>query len=141
MFLTPDCGEILNTYAKMFPDYGLLTCFTGRIHPLAKNQLYGGEVCDNDSIRHHIDIAEKVKDDLYTVTDINHEVSGFLMLISKKTWNKVKFTEFAGKPLGVDNMFCWDLLAKEEKIGRMNGLYVWHTYRLKNGITDKAHLR
>lgn len=139
MFLTPDCGEILNTYAEMFPDYGLLTCLTNRIHPLAFKQIYGGQVSEDDSIRNHQRIAQQAKDNLYQVSDITHEVSGFLMLISKKTWNKVKFKE-TGRCLGVDNTFCWNLLENKEKIGVMLGLYVWHSYRLHD-IKDKSHLK
>lgn len=138
MFLTSNCGEILNNYAEMFPDYALLTCWTNRIHPLAKAQLYGGEVCENDSIRYHQQIAEKIQDNLYEVSDITHEISGFLMLISKKTWNQTKFW-VSGRCLGVDNQFSNDLLRAGKKIGRMEGLYVWHSYRL-NDIKDKTHL-
>lgn len=140
MFLTPDCGYILNTYAEMYPDFGLLTCLTNRIHPLAFKQLYGGEVSEDDSILNHQKKAEIMKQNLYKVNRVEHEVSGFLMLISKKTWQKVKFKEENGRCLGVDNTFCWNLLEKGEKIGVMLGMYLFHSYRLKN-IKDKSHLK
>ena len=140
MFLTPNCGEILHNYAEMFPDFGVLTCWTNRIHGMSTHQLYGGKINEDDSIRNHIKVAEDVQNDLYTVTDLGTEISGFLMMFSKQTWNKIKFKE-SGKALGVDNWFAWDLLAAGYKVGRMNGLYVWHTYRLKNGVLDKSHLQ
>jgi GT2 family glycosyltransferase len=139
-FLTPDAIAILNGYAEQNQDAGLMTCYTGRIHPLAKHQLLYGQVTDNADINFHISRAEGQKKFLYKTTEIKKEISGFLMMVSKKTWNENKFTE-NGKCLGVDNDYCWRLLASNKSILRMDGLYVWHTYRLKNGITDKTHLK
>jgi GT2 family glycosyltransferase len=139
MFLTPDCGQILHEYAIQFPAAGILTCYTNRIHPLAKDQLLHGEVSDNVSIDFHTDLAYNIKHNLFHVTKINHEISGFLMMVSKKTWDETKFPEY-GKCLGVDNDFSTRILESGKDILRMNGLYVWHTYRLKNGIKDKTHL-
>jgi len=140
MFLTPDCGQILHTYANKFQDAGLLTCYTNRIHPSATNQLLEGVFNENLSIDYHIALAERQKRNLYCATELKKEVSGFLMMIKKETWNEVKFREGIGC-LGVDNHYCWDLMAKGKSIYRMDGLYVWHSYRIKNGITDKTHLR
>jgi GT2 family glycosyltransferase len=61
------------------------------------------------------------------------------MLVSKKTWNEIKFSE-SGKCLGVDNDFSANVLERGKKIYRMDSLYVFHAYRLKNGIKDKTHL-
>ena len=137
MFLTPDCGVILHEYAKLLPDAGLLTCYTNRIHPKADQQLFAG-VSENYDVSVHSKIAKLVKDNLYQYTELKKEVSGFLMLISKDTWNEVKFRE-DGKCLGVDNEYCWALFDRGKKIYRMDGLYVWHSYRMDN-ITDKSHL-
>lgn len=138
MFLTTDCGVILHEYAKLLPDAGLLTCYTNRIHPKADQQLLHG-VSENFDVKFHADLAYNQKLELFKFTELKREVSGFLMLISKKTWNEVKFDEF-GKCLGVDNDYCWRLFNAGKKIYRMDGLYVWHSYRI-NDITDKSHLR
>lgn len=142
MFLTPDCGQILHEHAKfMDENYNgkvLLTCFANRIHPLAKDQLLTGSLLEETDISYHIHLAEKQREQK-TCTRIEHEISGFLMMISKELWKEIKFTE-SGKCLGVDNDFSLRVLAKGYMIGRMDNLYVWHTYRLKNGIKDKTHL-
>jgi GT2 family glycosyltransferase len=139
MFLTPDCGQILHEYINWNPIVGIFTCFTNRIHPLANNQLLDGVVSDNVSIDYHIERAYNQKRLLFQATEIKHTISGFLMMISKSTWNECKFSE-TGKCLGVDNDFSANIIERGKKIMRMDGLYVFHTYRLKNGIKDKAHL-
>ena len=139
-FLTHDAGTILERYAERNPDAGLLTCFANRIHPLAKDQLLDGVVSENTNFSYHIDLAYNQMKHLFETTVLNHEVSGFLMMISKKTWNQIKFTEDL-KCLGVDNDYCFRLMDAGKSILRMNGLYIWHTYRLRNGITDKTHLK
>lgn len=141
MFLTPDAGKILHDYAEMFPEAGMFTCVTNRIHPLATDQLLGGKVSDDRDVYNHIILAENQREQLYQFTEIGHVISGFLMLVSKKMWNEVaSFPQGIGC-LGVDNYFSAKVLATGRKIYRMNGLYVWHTYRMLNGITDKSHLR
>jgi GT2 family glycosyltransferase len=139
MFLTPDAVKIMHEYVMTYSNTGIFTCYTNRIHPLAKDQLLGGQVSENDSIKHHQAIAKAQS--IYTpeVTNINHVISGFLMLFSKSTWNKIKFRE-DGLCLGVDNAFSKDVLNTGRNILRMEGLYVWHSYRL-NCITDKSHLK
>lgn len=145
MFLTPDCGQILHEWAEFSErerahNYHkvLYTCFTNRIHPLAKDQLLTGVVLEETDILYHVHLAEKQRGKK-TCTRIDHEISGFLMMISKELWNEVKFDE-SRKCLGVDNDFSLRVLAKGYMVGRMDNLYVWHTYRLKNGIKDKSHL-
>jgi GT2 family glycosyltransferase len=140
MFLTPDCGKILYDYAEMFPFVGMFTCLTNRIHPLSPDQLYNGELNEDTDVRTHIRIAEKVKSDLYDTTTLNKAVSGFLMMVKKTTWNDIQFSEDK-KCLGVDNDFCFRLLDNGRSIVRMDGLYIFHTYRLQNGIGNKEHLK
>jgi GT2 family glycosyltransferase len=138
MFLTSDCGMILDEYAKLLPDAGLLTCYTNRIHPKADQQLLG-EVSTDFYVLTHYEIAKQQRNFLYQYTELSREVSGFLMMVNKSTWEDCKFNE-SGKCLGVDNEYCWALFDKGKKIYRMDGLYVWHTYRPYD-ITDKSHLK
>jgi GT2 family glycosyltransferase len=139
MLLTPDCGYILREYVIKYQFAGMFTSFTNRISPLAKDQLLDGEVSENVCIDYHIDRAYHQKHRLFQVTPIAHEISGFLMMISKETWKETKFKE-SGKCLGVDNDYSLRLIEKGKMILRMDGLYVFHAYRLKNGIKDKTHL-
>lgn len=139
-FLTPTSIPLMYDYVRRYPETGIFTCLTNRIHPLAEDQLYLTTPSDNDSVRHWEDIAEAQEEysDL-TFTEINHVISGFLMLISKKTWNQIKFIE-DGQCLGVDNWYSHQILKAGKKILRMDRLVVWHSYRLKD-IKDKSHLR
>ncbi len=139
-FLTPDCGQILHGYAEKYSHAGLMTAYTNRIHEKATDQLLHGQVSDNLLLDYHMELAYHQKRLLFNATPLNHEVSGFLMMISKDTWNQVKFRE-GGKCLGVDNEYCWSLLARNMSIYRMDALYVLHLYRLKSGVTDKTHLK
>lgn len=140
MFLTPDCGKILHEYATLFSTTGMFTCYTNRIHPLAKDQLLKGVIINNTDVQYHLTLADQAKENLYQVTRLDKAVSGFLMMINKSTWNDIKFTEDM-KCLGVDNDYCYRLLDNGRSIVRMDGMYVWHSYRLQNGISNKDHLK
>lgn len=137
--LTPDTIANINHYAHILPDAGLLTCFTNRIHPLATDQLIDGSPSENFDMKYWIGRARNQRSKLFEYTEIKREVSGFVMVISKRTWMKHKFIE-QPSPLGVDNYFCWKILADGLKIYRMDGIIVWHTYRDQN-IHDKSHLK
>lgn len=137
MFLTPDCGRILHDYAVKYPETGIFTCLTNRIHPMAKDQLLNG-VSDFTDILIHTKIAQSQREKLYQVKEIDHPISGFLMMFSKKTWVNHNFPEDR-KCLGVDNVFSDSVLRSGLKICVMEGLYVWHSYRMEN-IKDKSHL-
>lgn len=138
-FLTPDAIAIVHEYTKRFPRAGMLTCWTNRIHPLS-TQLFNGQVNPDPDITKHIRIAQERKKHLYAVTELPGQVSGFLMVIKKSTWLRCNFKEGIGC-LGVDTHY-WRLLKKRGlSILRMEGLYVWHNYRIMTGISDKTHLK
>jgi GT2 family glycosyltransferase len=138
LFLTPNSIRIMYDYIAKYPD-AMFTCLTNRIHPLAVDQLYFDKPSDNDSIRFWQNIAESQEINCKEeVTEINHEISGFLMLVSKRMWNEIKFLD-SGKCLGVDNDFSSRVLARGKKILRMNKIVVWHSYRLDD-IKNKKHL-
>lgn len=141
LFLTPDAGNILHGYASLFanPSQQVLTCYTNRIHPLAKDQLLGGVVNEDDSIKNHIKIAEEQKQLLYELSMTNSGISGFLMLMHKSLWKEIPFNE-DNKCLGIDTDFVKRVRSAGKDILRMDGLYVWHTYRLIQGINNKNHL-
>jgi GT2 family glycosyltransferase len=97
-------------------------------------------VSDNTDMRYHVQLAEKQKQFLYTTRIILRDISGMLMMISKRTWLEHKFSEDK-KCLGVDTEYGRRVRESGKYIVRMNGLYLWHTYRLIHGITHKEHLR
>jgi hypothetical protein len=139
MFLTPDFGDIIFNYAYQNPGC-ILTCYTNRLHHLARAQLLDGKPGDDDSILNHIQLAESQKSKLYGISSIYAHTSMLLMLMSKATWEKSGgFKEGIGL-LGVDTEFYKRVREIGIPILRMNGLYIFHTYRLGKSITDKSHL-
>ena len=136
LFLLPDTITMIEEYTKKFPEAGILTCYCNRIGN-SDQLLY--PMSNNSDILHHINIAEDTKQNLFNATEISAPISGFLMVINKRVWQEVKFRE--GFPLGIDNDFSNRVAETGRKIYRMNSVYVFHTYRLKNGVKDKSHLR
>lgn len=138
-YLTSDYGTIIEEYVRLFPG-AVLTCLTNRISPLSKMQLLKGKPDENSDIRYHIDLAEKQKKHLYSVTEIQRDISGMLMVIPKDVWLQHPFKEGIGC-LGVDTEFNRRIRAAGVKILRCDGLYLFHSYRLINGIFSKTHLK
>lgn len=140
-FLTPDCGKIIHDYANyLCDDNHLLTCYTNRVHPASKMQLLNGHLTDDSDIRNHISLAENQKRQLYTADPITSNISGFLMVMTKEFWKTLPFADNL-KCLGVDTNYSIIMRENGRKVLRMNGLYVFHTYRMANeSIMDKHHL-
>lgn len=145
LWLTHDYNKHLDRYHAANPD-AVLTCYTNRISPLSKPQLLHGKPLDQADIKVHIGLAEKqyrlsgLATGRYEVTAIDQDISGMVMVIPRKVWELYPFYE-SGLCLGVDTDWNRRIRAAGIKILRMNGLYIWHTYRLVNGIHDKKHLK
>lgn len=139
MLLTPDAPAHIHEYAVRNPNVAMLTCLTNRVHPKSTDQLFSRHVDDDSNMRRHIEIAELSKRYLYDTQQIHDNISGMLMLMSKAQWKKTPFVEDL-KCLGVDTEMSKTLRERGEPVLRMNGIYVWHTYRIMNGIRDKTHL-
>lgn len=140
LFLTPDCGKIIEHYTEQYPDAGILTALCNRASDFSKKQMLGGHRSEDTNIKNHIRLAEVQRNQLYNVTEINRDISGFLMVISKATWKELHFPE-GGKCLGVDTTYGKMIRGAGMKILRMDGLYLWHTYRIMTSIHDKSHLQ
>lgn len=139
MFLTPDYGNILDEYHILHPD-AVLTCYTNRVSTLSKMQLLTGRPSEDPDIRHHIKLAENQRQRLYKVTELNCDISGTLMVVPREVWELYPFPQL-GTALGVDTAWNRTIRAAGVKILRMDGLYIWHTYRLLTGINSKEHLK
>ncbi len=133
MFLTPEWGTIIEEYVNEYPE-AVLTCRTNRIHATSK-QL---DKCNSVDVQEMINEATERKH-LRTVTPINpgEGMSGFLMVVPVKVWEQVKFKEGIGC-LGVDSQFRMDVHNAGIPIYIMDGLLVYHIYRL--GHDTKGHL-
>jgi len=116
-------------------DAGLITCITNRVGE--RKQCYKERIDDNPNILAHYAIGKKLEN-IYTYTEIPHEISGFCMMVKKSVWQNVKFP--AGL-LGVDNEYSRMIIDAGYRIIRMDGLYMFHYYRLKQGRNNKEHLK
>lgn len=137
--LTPDAGAIIQKYAEQNPN-AVLTSFTNRIHPLNTEQLLNGKLDDNPNMNRHLIIAKQQAAYEHTVTPIHNHFSGFLFVCPKHIWEQYPFPENGGC-LGVDTEWFKLLKRNNVPVLRMNRVYVWHTYRLLQGINNKEHLR
>ena len=133
-FLSSNYDTILNKAIEDNPDTGLFTCYTNRVGE--KKQCYKGVISNNPDIVAHKVISDQLEG-IYTYKELE-SVSGFMMMVQKRTWNKIKFKKGL---LGVDNWYSEDLVKAGYKIKLIEGLYMFHYYRLKEGINYKAHLK
>lgn len=139
LFLLPETISHIQGYVDRFPDTAIFTCYASRSHVNSVAQMLPNGCSNNDSILYHTDIARKQTEKLYQVTNINRVISGYVMVISKATWKKYHFID-NGACLGVDTDLSKRLLREGKPIRRMDGVYVWHTYRLFSDIKDTSHL-
>ncbi len=139
LLLLPETITHLHEYVNRYPTTGIFTCFGSRSHVNSRYQMLPQGCSENDKLTDHIQIARAQIKELYKVTEIPNHISGFLMMISKATWNKYKFTEDM-KCLGVDNHYSKIILDAGLKILRMDGVYVKHIYRLETNVKDTTHL-
>lgn len=136
-FTVPNYGHILSEYVNAYPD-NVLTCWTNRIHKLSVGQQ---SECTSSDFEEVLRYADRIKEDRSTSV-IKGPVSGFLLVIPKKIWKNTPFPEVnnyrPGDPnlLGVDNYFTNKIREKGIEILRMNGLIVYHGYRLLTGKKD-----
>jgi len=141
-WLTPDYGVHLAKYIELHPT-AVLTCLTNRINERAEQQ----HIIDRDNCKmdFHIRISESMKSQLYTTTALHGFVSGFCLVFPKSLWQQHKFAEKQvyedrgpHNLLGVDNDWTNRVRAAGIPILRMDGIYIWHTYRLLTN--SKEHL-
>lgn len=141
MFLTPDAPAMMQKYVELHPNTGVFTCFCNRVSPLAYEQLLGGRVSEESNMLFHIEKAQAQRSIFPKITPIlRGEISGYIMLFSKKTWLENKFDEGIGC-LAVDTYWSRRIIEQGKSIVRMDGIYIWHTYRLWKAINDKEHLK
>lgn len=138
MFLNNNYGTQIEACIKRYPDIKFFTAVTNRIGN--KKQLYQGHFSEVSDIKVHRRLAQKLQEDHWNeCQEIKAPVSGFLMLIQKKAWKHMRFTE--GKELlGVDTNFSKRYQESGGKIAKMLGVYVLHYYRLNEGKKHKKHL-
>lgn len=136
MFLTPDFGTQIHHIVSMYPETGMFTCMTNRVGTM--QQRHNGIMSANGEMGYHRRIALKLQREHYDeVEPINRRFSGLMMLVQKKTWKKVKFTDGL---LGVDFKYCDAMMAAGFDMKLMKGVYMMHYYRFLEGRHYKKHL-
>ena len=63
------------------------------------------------------------------------------MLIKKSTWDSIGGAPEGRGILAVDNTISNRVVRKGFKILLMEGVYLFHFYRMDIGVHDKSHLR
>jgi hypothetical protein len=124
----------------MGTDYDILGCMTNRIR--SPEQLINGRFIENDSIRDHIVLAEKCRENAGDyVKEAHNAVAAFCMCFRVSVW--VRVSGFVENVLTFDSEFCREArVTCRAKVGIMCGVYVWHSYRLdkKNPKSYIKHL-
>lgn len=138
IMLLGDYGNKMKTHIEKNPDTGLFTCYTNRVKKT--KQLYGGEICENDSLKYHATLSNQIHFfNLGKSKEITAPISGFLMLIKVEVWRKTG--GFCNKGiLNVDNDFSRKVEKVGYKIRLMQDIYAIHYYRMLQGIKNKKHL-
>jgi GT2 family glycosyltransferase len=137
MFLCPDYGEQIYNTVKAHPEAGMFTCVTNRVGNIA--QLYEHHLSMIGDVIYHRRLARAIWNRYKTnVAQLYKPISGLMMIIQKKTWKTIRFADGL---LGVDTDISKKLLAKKMPILLMRGVYMFHYYRLLEGVKSKSHLK
>ena len=139
MFLTHNFGHQLNDIIEKYPNVGLFTCYTNRIGNSL--QLYNNEFSKNPNILYHREIAKKLqKENYFKLKPLHQFISGHLMMFKKQTWLDVNKFDEEGM-LTIDNKFSYRVKKNGKQIMLMEGVYVFHYYRMEEGKKYKEHLK
>lgn len=129
LFLLPDTKkQIEDIIRKHGNDYQVFGCLTNRI--VSPHQRYSGVIDPfmEVNIMVHKELAGLLKRTLYDVVqETNINVAGFLMIFQKKTWDKYRFSD---NSIRFDSEFTDKVKADGGKLAIMQGVYVFHDYRL-----------
>lgn len=138
MLLSHEQIPAIYKYVEQNPDAGMLVCCSGRSGSLS--QRYNNHFEKTGDIISEHEYAENIVDNEEILTKpLNEKISGFFMLISKATWNEIKFNEEL-KILDVDRDYARRLIASGKQILLMDSIYIWHSYRIWKDVKDTTHL-
>lgn len=147
IFTTSDYGHTIHNAVKSYPDIGCFTCYTNRVYN--KTQVVEGIDYDSNDVIYHREIGNMLQT-IYgsTCEDITEPamlrgkpmyLSGCLILIKKSLWKKIGGFKNLNAMLGVDNELHRDIIAANEKLYLMKGVYIYHWYRWPD-IKNISHL-
>lgn len=139
MFLENNFGHIAQEYIDLYPECKLFVPVTNRVGK--RSHCFQKERSKNPDIKYHREISRAICD-TREIKDMSHVryPSMPCFLFRKETWAQVGGFRDNGQIMGTDVDFSKKVL----ELGpcyRMNGLYLFHYYRLCEGINSKAHLQ
>lgn len=126
LFLLPDTKkQIEDVICKYGNEYQVFGCLTNRI---ASPHQQFSHFDDTTDIWAHKTIAKHCYCTHYDeVKEASINVAGFLMIFQKKTWEKYRFSD---NSIRFDSEFTDKIKADGGKLAIMQGVYVFHDYRL-----------
>lgn len=136
LFLRPDSKAQLE-HILHTTQYDLLGPCTNRL--AQRYQLIQG-MFDEPDIRKHIEVANRLHEDHYGLVQSTPNVlAAFCLCFRKSVWDKIPFRE---NSLQFDSQFSVHTKRAGFKSGIMQGIYVFHAYRLlsSNPKDDIRHL-
>ena len=133
MFVCRDWYPLLLKAVKKYPQYGLFTCYANRVG--TKVQRAPGVSAETHDILYHRQFAKKMGDKYKDgATDLRLEdkkrpkISGYFMLVSKKTWQSIGGATRKGMSK-IDWHIVQKCVKQGIKVARIDGLYVYHYRR------------
>ena len=137
MFLSHTQIPMLYDYIDKYPDTGMFLAMSNRSG--SHIQRWNGQISPQMQMNQWHRTAMNIKPTLDVVEVRDNKISGFLMMVSKKTWNEVKFDESL-QVLGVDRSYAQRLLVMGYSIKVMKDILIYHSYRVWNGNKNADHL-
>lgn len=142
LFLENNFGHIIKEYIDNYDDgnVGMFTCYASRTMNKELKPPYFYNENDFDMIsqkERYINISNYF---YLSIKEIKKHCSGFLLCIKKKVWNDVPCPE-TGSLHKADVEWSNKLKLNGYKLLCMEGLYVLHYYRSKEGIKFNNHLK
>lgn len=138
VLLWGDFGHHIEEVIKAHDNIGIITCICNRIGNMHGYQIHN-KISDDPNIINHYKISDSIN---YSkrgkVTELTKFISGMVMVINKQAWEDVG--GFPEKTNKVDNRFSSKILRAGYRILQMDGLYVFHYYRLHKDSKDTSHL-
>lgn len=143
MILTPKTYQVIENAIAKYPETQIFGAMTNRVG-LTFQRLNPLEMDDNDSIRHHIKLAQEQADKYPDGESKSvNQVAGFFMLFRKSYWMKNKFQDRVTNERG--NTFDYTFSRPAGKIDGgikiIKGAYLLHVYRINKNWLDKSHLK
>lgn len=138
VLLWGDFGHQFQEIIKKNSGVGILTCVCNRIGNMHGYQILD-KISEEPNIVTHFKISENIEQTKRgKVTEVNNFISGMVMVINKQAWEDVG--GFPEKTNKVDNRFSSKILRAGYRILQLDGLYVFHYYRLHKNAKDTSHL-